>query len=93
MWLISLALFSLPLFRYIVTVDEIVYEKRTNSQPRNHVLCIYGNILKYSGNTGDSVFFLVVVCRRALLPAALASVPFGFVLVRVEGKIGQSGLV
>ena len=25
---------------------------------------MYGNILKYTENTGDSVFFLVVGCRR-----------------------------
>ena len=30
----------------------------------NHVRYIYGNILKYTVNTGDSVFFLVVGGRR-----------------------------
>ena len=31
----------------------------------NHVRYIYGNILKNTANTGDSVFFLVVGGRRA----------------------------
>ena len=30
----------------------------------NHVRYMYGNILKYTANTGDSVFFLVVGGRR-----------------------------
>ena len=40
----------------------------------NHVRYIYGNILKYTANTGDSVFFLVVgvVVSSSFVCGALA---------------------